>query len=49
MAVLADTAGHETEAWARAHADLHLFRLPASLQTLATALDAQLKRFEEAG
>jgi len=49
MAVLADTADHETEAWARAHPDIHLFRLPASLDALTTALDTQLKRFEEAG
>lgn len=49
MAVLADTADRETEDWARAHPELHLFRLPASLETLATALDAELKRFEEAG
>jgi hypothetical protein len=49
MAVLADTAEHEAEAWARAHPEVHLVRLPDSLAALATALDAQLKGFEEAG
>ncbi len=49
LAVLADAADHETEAWARAHPDVHLIRLPSSLEALATALDAELERFEEGG
>jgi hypothetical protein len=49
LAVLADTREHEAEAWARAHPQMHLVRLPASLEALATALDAELERFEEGG
>ncbi|HZX41784.1 MAG TPA: response regulator [Myxococcaceae bacterium] len=49
LAVLADTADDEAEAWARAHPDVPLIRLPASLEALATALDAGLERFEEGG
>jgi len=49
MAVLADTAEHEAEAWAKAHPEVHLVRRPASLEALATALAVQLERFEEAG
>jgi CheY-like chemotaxis protein len=49
MAVLAGTAEHEAAAWATAHPEVHLVRLPPSLEELATALVAQLKSFEEAG
>jgi CheY-like chemotaxis protein len=47
LAVLADTAEDEAAAWARAHPGVQLVRLPASLETLATALDAELEKFEE--
>jgi CheY-like chemotaxis protein len=47
LAVLADA--HEAEAWARAHPEVHMIRLPASFETLATALDAELEKFEEGG
>jgi CheY-like chemotaxis protein len=49
LAVLADTAAEEAEAWARAHPGVHLVRLPLSLESLATALDAELEKFEEGG
>ena len=49
LAVLADTADAEAEAWAKAHPGVVLLRLPSSLEALATALDAQLERFEERG
>jgi len=49
MAVLAGTKEHEAAAWAKAHPEVHLVQLPASLEALATALAAQLERFEEAG
>jgi hypothetical protein len=49
LAVLADTAEEEAEAWARAHPGVPLVRLPVSLEALATALDAELEKFEEGG
>ena len=49
LAVLDDTGEEEAEAWARAHPGVHLVRLPASLEALATALDAELEKFEERG
>ena len=49
LAVLADTADREVEAWAGAHPGVVLLRLPSSLEALATALDAQLEQFEEGG
>jgi CheY-like chemotaxis protein len=49
LAVLAATPDTEAEAWARAHPGVLLLRLPSSLEALATALDAQLERFEEGG
>lgn len=49
LAVLAETADDQSEAWARAHPEVPLLRLPASLEALATALDAELERFEEGG
>ena len=49
LAVLADTADKEAETWAGAHPGVVLLRLPSSLEALATALDAQLERFEEGG
>jgi CheY-like chemotaxis protein len=49
MAVLAGTAELEAAAWAKAHPEVHLLRSPATLEALATALVAQLKRFEEVG
>lgn len=47
LAVLAADA--EAEAWAQAHPGVPVLRLPTSLEALATALDAQLERFEEGG
>jgi len=47
LAVLADGPDSEAEAWAGAHPGVPLVRLPSSLEALATALDAQLERFEE--
>jgi CheY-like chemotaxis protein len=49
LAVLADAGEGEAEAWARAHPEVHVVRLPASLEALATALDAKLEKFEEGG
>jgi CheY-like chemotaxis protein len=49
LVVLADTAEDEATAWAQAHAGVHVIRLPASLEALATALDAELEKFEEGG
>lgn len=49
LAVLAHTPDAEADAWAHAHPGVPLVRLPASLEALATALDAQLERFEEDG
>ena len=49
LAVLADTPDDAVEAWARAHPGVHLVRLPSSFEALATALDAELERFEEGG
>ena len=49
LAVLADAREQEAEAWARAHPEVHLVRLPASFEALATALDAALEKFEEGG
>ncbi len=49
LAVLAATPDAEAEAWARAHPGVLFLRLPSSLEALATALDAQLERFEEGG
>jgi CheY-like chemotaxis protein len=49
MAVLAGTAEQEAADWAKAHPGVHLLRPPASLESLATALVAELKRFEEVG
>ena len=49
LAVLTDTAEHEAEAWARAHPTVPLVRLPSSFEALATALDAELEKFEEGG
>ena len=49
LAVLADTAEEEAKAWAQAHPGVHLVRLPASFEELATALDAELEKFEEGG
>lgn len=49
LAVLADTAEEEAKAWAQAHPGVHLVRLPASFEALATALDAELEKFEEGG
>jgi CheY-like chemotaxis protein len=49
LAVLADAAEDEAEAWARAHPGVPLVRLPASFEALATALDAELEKFEEGG
>ncbi len=49
LAVLADTPDAAAAAWARAHPGVLLLRLPTSLEALATALDAQLERFEEGG
>lgn len=49
LAVLAATPDAEAEAWAHAHPGVLLLRLPSSLEALATALDAQLERFEEGG
>jgi len=49
MAVMADASQHEAEAWAKAHPEVHLVRLPASLEALARALNAHLEKFEEAG
>jgi hypothetical protein len=47
--VLADAQEHEAEAWAQAHPGVHLVRLPASFESLANALDAELEKFEEGG
>jgi len=49
LAVLADAPEHEAEAWARTHPEVPLLRLPASFETLAAALDAELEKFEEGG
>ncbi|HVP63218.1 MAG TPA: response regulator [Myxococcaceae bacterium] len=49
LTVLADAPEAEAEAWVRAHPDVHVIRLPASHEALATALDAELERFEEGG
>ena len=49
LAVLAEGAESEAEAWARAHPTVHLVRLPTSFEALATALDAELEKFEEGG
>ncbi|HTS82254.1 MAG TPA: response regulator [Myxococcaceae bacterium] len=49
LAVLADTPDEEADAWSRAHPGVQLVRLPSSLEALATALDAELERFEEGG
>lgn len=49
LAVLADAQEHEAEAWAQAHPGVHLVRLPASFESLANALDAELEKFEEGG
>ncbi|HET9035639.1 MAG TPA: response regulator [Myxococcaceae bacterium] len=49
LAVLADTDEQEAEDWARAHPGVQLVRLPSSLEVLATALDTELEKFEEAG
>ena len=49
LAVLAETAQAEAEAWGRAHPGVHLIQLPSSLEALATALDEELEKFEEAG
>ena len=49
MAVLAGTKDYEAAAWAKAHPGVHLVQLPASLEALATALAAELERFEEDG
>jgi CheY-like chemotaxis protein len=49
LAVLADTAEEEAQAWARAHPGVQLVRLPVSLESLARAVDAALEKFEEGG
>jgi CheY-like chemotaxis protein len=49
LAVLADTAEEEAQAWARAHPGVQLVRLPISLESLARAVDAALEKFEEGG
>ena len=49
LAVLANAPEDETEAWALAHPELPLVRLPASLEALATALEARLERFDLEG
>jgi CheY-like chemotaxis protein len=49
LAVLADAAEDEAEAWRRAHPGVLLVRLPSSFEDLATALDAELEKFEEGG
>lgn len=49
LAVLAATPDAEAEAWAVAHPGVLLLRLPSTLEALATALDAQLERFEVGG
>ncbi|RPH67977.1 MAG: response regulator [Myxococcaceae bacterium] len=49
LAVLADAPQDEAEAWALAHPELPLVRLPASLEALATALEARLERFDLEG
>jgi CheY-like chemotaxis protein len=49
LAVVADTQDAEAGSWARAHPDVLVFRVPISLEALATALDAELERFEERG
>ena len=49
LVVLAGAADSEAEAWTRAHPGVHLVRLPASFEALATALDAELEKFEEGG
>ena len=49
LAVLADGDAPEAEAWAGSHPEVRLVRLPSSLEALATALDAELERFEERG
>ena len=49
LAVLADTAEAEAASWAQAHPGVHLIRLPASFEALATALDTELEKFEEGG
>ena len=49
LAVLAASADSEAEVWARAHPGVHLVRLPSSFEALATALDAELEKFEEGG
>lgn|GEM_PF-1551098 len=49
LAVLADSKEEDVEGWARMHPGVHLVRLPASLEALATALDAELEKFEERG
>jgi CheY-like chemotaxis protein len=49
LAVVADTPDVEAGSWARAHPDVLVLRTPISLEALATALDAELERFEERG
>ena len=49
LAVLADAPEDEAKAWALAHPDVPLVRLPASLEALATAIDAGLERFDAHG
>ena len=49
LAVLGATPDAEAEAWAEAHRGVLLLRLPSTLEALATALDAQLERFEVGG
>ena len=49
LAVLADTSEADAAAWAQAHPGVHLVRLPSSFEALATALDAELEKFEEGG
>jgi CheY-like chemotaxis protein len=49
LAVLASGGESEAGAWALAHPEVVVVRLPSSLEALAAALDVALARFEERG